>query len=108
MISSPLSGSSHHPFAAVPGDLLSTNVDDFRREILPLCEKLCPGTHLRIDLRAARLIDSVGLNQLVSVIKTAKARGAEVELHVGHPTVRRILTFTRIDTHANVIGPHPS
>lgn len=92
----------------VPGDLLSTNVDEFRSALATRIEQLANGTELVIDFRASRLIDSVGLNQLVTAIKAAKARGATVRLLVGTQSVRRILTFTRIDSHATVEGPLPA
>lgn len=89
----------------VPGDLLSTNSQTFQNEAHPKAESLQSGTTLSIDLRAARLVDSVGLNALVTVIKSAKARGGTVQLFVSHRSVLRILAFTRIDTHARVISP---
>ncbi len=96
------------PSITVPGDLLSTNIGEFRQQATAHCAQLARGATFTIDLRAARLVDSVGLNALVTIIKAAKARDGEVLLRVAHPSVRRILSFTRIDTHAQVTGPDES
>jgi anti-anti-sigma factor len=90
------------------GDLLSTNADAFQEAVAPRVASLGSGATLTLDMRAARLVDSVGLNKLVGIIKSTKARGAQVRILTGHASVRRILTFTRIDTHATVIGPEVS
>ncbi|MFA5266251.1 MAG: STAS domain-containing protein [Opitutaceae bacterium] len=90
----------------VTGDLTSTTVPAFRNEVdqkLAQAEKEGPGLSLvEIDLKGARMVDSVGLNLLVSVIKQVKDRGGEVRLLIAHPNIQRILTFTRIDKHAEV------
>lgn len=87
----------------IRGDLLSTNADAVRAEI----DKLLPvgksAKVVQLDLRASRLIDSVGLNLIVSVIRRVKRRGGQTRITVGHPTVRRMMTFTRIDQHAEVV-----
>jgi anti-anti-sigma factor len=85
--------------------VLSTTVDTFQQNTSPAVTQVSAGKTLTIDLRAARLVDSVGLNALVSVIKQVRAAGANVTVWVGHENVRRILAFTRIDTHAKVEGP---
>ncbi|WP_221029886.1 STAS domain-containing protein [Actomonas aquatica] len=93
------------PTVTAPGDVLSTNVNSFREAIMPQVEALTPNRTLTIDLRASRLIDSVGLNLLVSAIKSARSRQGSITILVGNASVRRILSFTRIDTHATVVGP---
>ncbi|MFA5263366.1 MAG: STAS domain-containing protein [Opitutaceae bacterium] len=90
----------------VPGDLTSTTVPAFRAEVdqkLAQTVKDSPGLSLvEIDLKGARMVDSVGLNLLVSVIKQVKDRGGAVRILIAHPNIQRILTFTRIDKHAEV------
>lgn len=90
----------------VPGDLTSTTAPAFRAEFDRKIAEASNGgvswDHLEIDLRHARMVDSVGLNQLVSVIKIVKERGASVHLLISHPNIQRILAFTRIDKHAEV------
>ncbi|MCC5024957.1 MAG: STAS domain-containing protein [Candidatus Synoicihabitans palmerolidicus] len=88
----------------VPGDLLSTNVAGFLTRITPVIDSLRQGNQLTLDLRAARLVASVGLNALVTVIKSAHAREVTVTLLVGNANVRRILECTRLDAHPKVEG----
>lgn len=87
---------------AAPGDLLSTTVDQFSAHVQAALAHAGDAHLLELDLRAARMIDSVGLNLLVTLIKQAQARGGRVRLRIAHPNVRRILAFTRIDQHAEI------
>jgi len=88
------------------GDLTSTTAAAYRSLI---DQKMASSTqdnpgwnHLELDLRAARMVDSVGLNLLVSVIKNMKERGGSVRILIAHPNIQRILAFTRIDRHAEI------
>jgi anti-anti-sigma factor len=56
-----------------------------------------------LDLRAARIVDSVGLNLIVSIIRTARPSGRTVRVLVSNQNVRRVLAFTRIDQHAEIV-----
>lgn len=58
---------------------------------------------LGLDLHNARMIDSKGLNVLVSLIKEMKTAGKNVQLIAPQTAVRRVLGFTRIDKHAEVV-----
>lgn len=84
-----------------PGDVLSTNVDSLKQEAFALLEgdQLKQGNWktLKLDLTSAKMVDSAGLNLLVSIIKLAKARGAAVRATVGNPNVYRTFIFTRLD-----------
>jgi|JI10StandDraft_1071094.scaffolds.fasta_scaffold704495_2 anti-anti-sigma factor len=86
---------------AFPGDVLSTNVDGLRQAAFGLLEgerlKQAPWTTLKLDLTAAKMVDSAGLNLIVSIIKHAKNRGAAVRATVGNPNVYRTFIFTRLD-----------
>lgn len=85
------------------GDILSTNVDAVRAELDQLFTKSPQPRSIALDLSAARLIDSVGLNLIVSVLRRVKQYGGSARIKVGHPTVRRMMAFTRIDQHAEVV-----
>lgn len=91
---------------ATAGDLTSTTAAAFRTMIdqkIAAATRDHPGWNLlELDLRAARMIDSVGLNLLVSVIKGVKEKGGSVRILIAHPNIQRILAFTRIDKHAEV------
>ena len=87
---------------AAPGDVLSTTVEALRAALPAVLSALSPGQVLELDLRATRLIDSVGLNLLVTIIKRAKAAGAHVRIRTTHPGVLRILQFSRLHLHAEI------
>lgn len=86
---------------AFPGDVLSTNVDSLRQETFALLEKSelksANWKTLKLDLTAAKMVDSAGLNLIVSIIKSVKARGGNVRATVGNPNVYRTFIFTRLD-----------
>jgi ABC-type transporter Mla MlaB component len=89
------------------GDVLSTNVGTLRQEIFTLLEseeiKRTPWQTLDLDLTASRLIDSMGLNLLVSVIKLARNRSAKVVGRIASPNVQRALLFTRLNTQMELV-----
>jgi len=89
------------------GDVLSTNVGTLRQEIFTLLEsqevKRIPWQTLDLDLTASRLIDSMGLNLLVSVIKLARNRSAKVVGRIASPNVQRALLFTRLNTQMELV-----
>lgn len=91
----------------VPGDLLSTNANAVREELFRLLEPPA-GTEgdwltLRIDLTKAQMIDSVGLNLLVAVVRTLKARNRRTQAVISNPNILRTFQFTRLDQQLEVI-----
>ncbi len=96
-----LDGTSGTLNVTFPGDVLSSNVETLRKELFGLLEE--PGVKqgswstLKLDLTGAKMIDSAGLNLIVSVIKAVKARGSNVRATVGNPNVYRTFIFTRLD-----------
>lgn len=91
-----------------PGDIVSTNADALRNETFRILESetidRAQWNTLKLDLRAAKMIDSMGLNLLVSIIKLARNRGAKVIGHVENPNVQRALCFTRLNTQMELIA----
>lgn len=91
----------------IPGDVLSTNAEQIRTEIFALFEtapvKSAGWTMLVLDLRAAKMIDSVGLNLLVGLFKEAKKRGAKTSALINSANLQRTFAFTRLDVHIQVI-----
>lgn len=81
---------------------MSSNAESIRTEVEALFTKSPQARELSLDLRSARLIDSVGLNLIVTFIRRIKQHGGKANITVGHPTVRRMMAFTRIDQHAQV------
>ncbi len=96
-----LDGSSGILNVSFPGDVLSSNVDTLRKEIFGLLDentvKTSTWSTLKLDLTGAKMIDSAGLNLIVSIIKATKARGGNVRATVGNPNVYRTFIFTRLD-----------
>jgi len=85
------------------GDLLSTNAAASQAEINRAMGADDRWRSIVLDLRSARIVDSVGLNLIVSIIRSAKPGGRSVRLLVSNQNVRRVLSFTRIDQHAEVV-----
>ena len=89
------------------GDVLSTNVSVLRQEVFHFLESeeasQADWQTLQLDLRAAKQIDSMGLNLLVSIIKVARSRNARVTGQIASPSVQRVLLFTRLNTQMDLV-----
>ncbi len=85
----------------VPGDLLSTTVDPIRQKFSAILEesavRLAAVQVVTLDLRAAKMMDSAGLNLLVSFVKLGRGLGFSLRLLVASNTLLRVLQFTRLD-----------
>lgn len=107
MITHTISPADKTLLLAFPGDLLSTNTDEARREITAILEsnpvKSAGWTTLKLDLKAAKMIDSVGLNLVVSLYKEAKKTNAKTTAVISNPNIQRTFLFTRLDTHIEVV-----
>lgn len=94
-------------YVSVSGDLTSTTFEQAKLAVFQAIAEAdarhAPWHTLRIDLGSARMVDSVGLNLLVHVIKHVEQRGNRLELVIGHPSVARAIAFTRLDTRLTVI-----
>jgi anti-anti-sigma factor len=100
-----------HPTSmVVEGDVLSTTAESLRTrlaEVLENSAKSCaPLAIFELDLRAARMIDSVGLNLLVWLLKKVQALGGKVRLRIADSNIERTLQFTRLDQHAEIVRQH--
>lgn len=91
----------------IPGDLLSTNTDQIKKEITAIIEsasvKSAGWTTLKLDLTNAKMIDSVGLNLVVSLYKEAKKNNAKTTAVISNANIQRTFLFTRLDTHIQVV-----
>jgi len=91
----------------VPGDLISTNADALRNEIGGLLETSGGAPRnwdlFVLDLTAAKMVDSVGLNLVVSLLKRVQARGARMQINYASPNILRTFTFTRLDKHVSLV-----
>jgi anti-anti-sigma factor len=92
----------------VPGDIVSTNAPALREEAFGILESetiaKADWQTLQLDLRGANMIDSMGLNLLVSIIKHARNRGAKIVGQVANTNVQRTICFTRLDTQMELIA----
>lgn len=91
----------------VPGDLVSTNVETVRGEINRLLEgaegTAAKWTTFRLELTAAKMVDSMGLNLIVGLLKTLEKRGAKMQITYSSQNVLRAFTFTRLNDHIELI-----
>ena len=62
-----------------------------------------PLQRIDLDLSRATMVDSVGLNLIVSVIKHVKGRDGSVRFLIGNNNVERTFRFTRLDSQAEVV-----
>jgi anti-anti-sigma factor len=105
MIDSRLERESRTLRLVFPGDVLSTNAGGLKEEAMRAIEGSAPGwDSLEADLSAARMVDSVGLNLLVTLIKAAQGRNKKTRIRSSSTHVRRALKFTRLDQMAEVVG----
>jgi len=97
----------HTLAVTIPGDLLSTNAEQTRTEIFALFESEAVKTTrwetLRLDLTAAKMVDSVGLNLIVALYKEAQKRRAKTTVVISNPNIQRTFLFTRLDKHLTVL-----
>jgi len=62
---------------------------------------------VKLDLTEARMIDSVGLNLIVSVFKAVEKNGGRLSLAYSDPNVLRTLAFTRLDKRMDLTKVEP-
>jgi anti-anti-sigma factor len=91
----------------IPGDLTSTSVREFREEI-DTALMVSPGTAapwqiVALNLAAAKMVDSMGLNLIVKIYKTVQTAGGRMQVVYTSPNVHRTLIFTRLDHHVELI-----
>lgn len=88
----------------LPGDLLSTNAEQTRTEVLGVLQSAAPGWEtFKLDLRAAKMVDSVGLNLIVAIYKETQKKRAKMAVVISNPNIQRTFLFTRLDKHLQVI-----
>jgi anti-anti-sigma factor len=91
----------------VPGDVLSTNVEILRDESAKLFDSraAAPGAWATfvLDLTAAKMVDSSGLNLVVSWLKCVQSRGGKMQVVYASPNILRTFAFTRLDTQVELV-----
>jgi len=91
----------------VDGDLISTNAEAVRNEAARLLESSGGGTGgwnlFKLDLSAAKMVDSKGLNLIVILLKRAQKQNARLQVIYSDPNVQRTFTFTRLDKQVELV-----
>lgn len=91
----------------VPGDLISTSADGLRSSLgsllAPTPTRTVPWEKLRLDLSAASMVDSVGLNLVVTILRAVQKLNARLQISYTSPNVLRTFKFTRLDQHVDLV-----
>jgi anti-anti-sigma factor len=90
----------------IPGDLTSTTAEPLRPSIYGVLEKQGNARTwkiFRLELPAAKMVDSVGLNFIVSLLKTVQQNGGKMQIACANANVHRTFLFTRLDKQIELI-----
>jgi anti-anti-sigma factor len=94
----------------VPGDLTSASVQEF----LQIVETaMPPGTGapwriVSLNLAAAKIVDSRGLDLIMKIHKTVQRLGARMQVVYSNQKMHRTLLFIRLDRIAELIRVEPT
>ncbi len=91
----------------VEGDLKSTTIAEVRRDLGAIIKHedvfLLKITIVELDISSAGIVDSLGLNLVLSVLKWAGTSNAEGRIIVGSRGVYETLMAIGLDKHAQLI-----
>ncbi|MGC3961412.1 MAG: STAS domain-containing protein [Verrucomicrobiota bacterium] len=77
----------------VPGNLTSTSIEALRQKVNFLldcpADQALPWQTLQLDLSAARMVDSAGLNLIVAIFKAVKHQGRRMQILYSDNNVHR-------------------
>jgi anti-anti-sigma factor len=88
-------------FIKIGGQLLYSEADHFKEEILP---KIGQHSLVTVDCQDLEFIDSAGTGAIVRLWKECRMVGAELELIKVVPEVQKLLHLTRLHQLAKVRG----
>lgn len=88
-------------FVKIAGQLLYSEADHFKEEILP---KIGQHSVVTVDCEYLEFIDSAGTGAIVRLWKECRMVGAELELVRVIPEVQKLLHMTRLHQLAKVSG----
>ena len=87
-------------------DVLSTNVDRLKDQIDKIMElpsiKTANLHKLVLDMKLVKMVDSMGLNLLVNLVKSEKNKGHLIAALVTSLHLHRTLLFTRMDKQIEI------
>jgi len=102
-----VAGAGEEITLVIGGNILSTNVQEVRQKVLDVLNQNETGNplwkRLHLDLTAAQMIDSTGLNFLVAVTRHVKKRGIELKISVSSPNISKRINFIRLPRHAEIV-----
>jgi anti-anti-sigma factor len=91
----------------IAGDLVSTTVEALRKEANGVLdgvgESIARGGCFKLDLTAAAMVDSAGLNLVVTLLKRAQMRGMKMQIAYTDANLLRTFIFTRLDQHIELV-----
>ncbi len=88
-------------FVKIGGQLLYSETDQFKEEILP---KIGQHSVVTVDCEELQFIDSAGTGAIVRLWKECRMVGADLELIKVIPEVQKLLHLTRLHQLARVVG----
>ena len=92
---------------ALEGDLKSTTIAEIRRDLGTILKHeyvfLLKINVVEVDISSAGIVDSLGLNLVLSVLKWAANSNAEARIIVGTRGVYETLLAIGLDKHAQLI-----
>ena len=88
-------------FVKIGGQLLYSEADQFKEEILP---KIGQHSVVTVDCEELQFIDSAGTGAIVRLWKECRMVGADLELVRVIPEVQKLLHLTRLHQLARVTG----
>ena len=95
----------------IDGDLTSTTAGALRTEMAGRLAEAAGNAAawklFRLDLSRANMVDSVGLNFIVTMLKAVQAQGGKMEIVYASLNVHRTLLFTRLDKHVTLVNGNP-
>ena len=80
-------------------DVTSSQVPDLRRALRLIVDKTDPGSwkDLYLDMRGARMIDSMGVNWLFAETVRLKENKKRMVLRISSPAIHRVIQFAGLD-----------
>ena len=91
----------------VPGDIKSTTTAALHRDVFAiLAHDVTRSLSLKVielDISAATMVDSLGLNLVISVLKWGKQRDAQLRIRIGKRGVYSTMLAVGLDRQAELI-----
>ncbi len=87
------------------GDLLSTNVDALRQEILASVSDNPGARTIIADLKNTRQVDSKGVNLLIAIFRECESRRFTFSVDNPSDAIRRLFSLLNLETRFGLKAP---